>query len=264
MKRTAQLASFRAAPVGLAHVGAHWVHFCEHAKLFGVLLWGRPGGDDIAALVRSLELELTPDIAPHQSLVDASRLTGADAAAFEVLGAYVVAQQADLARQVTRLALVRPEGMAGAVIAGFFSVTASPYPVQIFDDAPAALAWLGEDPALATELDRIVSEGTGVSELVARLRAALAEHLRTADLALAARALGVSERTLQRRLRAEDTSFAAELLAARLAEAQRQMRDTTEPLSTIAFTTGFSSQQHFSRAFKAAFGTTPSAWRAGA
>lgn len=261
MRRTAELRSFRAAPVGAAHVGSGWLHFSASPELFGVVLWGRPGAEAIEALVRSLEVELAEGVAPHASVVDASRLEAHDAAAFDVLGRYVTENHAALSVAVTRLALVRPRGITGAVIAGFYEVTGTPYPVEIFDDARDALGWLGQDADVARELDAIVRESTGRSGLLARLRALLREHLLDTDLAEAARRLGVSERTLQRRLAEEDTSFVAELLAARLAEAQRRMRESDAPLATIAFETGFSSQQHLSSAFKRAFGCTPSAWR---
>ncbi len=261
MDRTAELRTYRDNPTGKALVGNQWIHFCAHGSLFGVVLWGRPNGEQIQALVRSLKVELQPAIAPHQSLVDCSRLEGADADAFAELGRYVSAHSEQLGKAVTRLALVRPGGMEGAVIAGFFQVTSSPYPVQVFDDVASALDWLGESPQLVDEIDRAARAATGTSMFVARLRALLSEHLGDAELSVTAQKLGVSERTLQRKLKGEETSFAAELLAAKLDEAQRRMRDTDTALSTIAFETGFSSQQHLSTAFKKAFGETPSSWR---
>lgn len=261
MRRTAELRSFRAAPVGAVHVGSGWLHFSASPELFGVVLWGRPDAQAIARLARSLEVELDAGVLPHASLVDASRLEAHDAASFDVLGRYVTEHHAELSRAVTRLALVRPRGITGAVIAGFYEVTGSPYPVEVFDDAVPALSWLARDARIAGELDAIVREITGSTEVLARLRAILREHLLETDLAEAARRLGVSERTLQRRLGDEGTSFVAELLTARLEEAQRRMRGSDAPLAAIAFETGFSSQQHLSSAFKRAFGCTPSAWR---
>jgi len=262
MRPTAQHATFAADPVGRALIGDGWMHFCAEPELFGIVFWGRPGGDAIEALVRSLKVELGPGVPPHRSLVDARRLEATDLGAFEVMRRYVVGHAEPLSSAVTRLALVRPDGLVGAMTAGFYQVSEQPYPVEVVAGPEEGLAWLGADPALAVTLDALVDQTLGAPTEVARLRAWLAENLREGDLAGAARALGLSARTLQRRLSAEDTTFARELVAARLQVAQRRMLQTDEPLSTIAYGVGFSSQQHFSTAFRKATGTTPSAWRA--
>jgi AraC-like DNA-binding protein len=261
VERTTDLTSFATAPVGRALLGETWLHFCAHERLFGVVFWGRPDRAQTAALVRSLACELGDGVAPHRSLVDAGRLEGVDAAAFEQLRDYVVAHTEPLSRAVTRLALVRPSGLPGAVTSGFYAVAGSPYPVEVFDDAAAALAWLEEDPALAATLDALVSDASGTSALRARLRTVLGQRLDRATLADAAQALALSERTLQRRLKAEGTTFAAELLECRLAAAKQRIRDTHDALATIAIDTGFASQQHLSTAFKKAVGVQPSVWR---
>ena len=50
----------------------------------------------------------------------------------------------------------------------------------------------------------------------------------------------------------------------RIAQAKYQLLSTTLPLAEIAYGCGFSSQAHFSLAFKSATGTTPNAFRAAA
>jgi AraC-like DNA-binding protein len=261
MERTTDLASFADAPVGRALLGETWMHFCAHAGLFGVVLWGRPNREQTAALVRSLAGELGDGVPPHRSLVDAGRIDGVDGGAFEQLRDYVVAHTDALSRAVTRLALVRPSGLPGAVTSGFYTVSGSPYPVEVFETCADALAWLEEDAGLAATLDALVHDACGTSALRARLRTVLTASLQGATLGDTARALNMSDRTLQRRLKQEGTTFANELLEARLADAQRRIRDTDEALATIAIDTGFASQQHLSTAFKKATGEQPSAWR---
>lgn len=258
---TTELARFAAADAPRALMGPTWCHAQVHPALFAVVLWGTPCGADTAALVASLKLELGDGVAPHRSIVDVSRLDGADGGAFEVLNAYVSDHREALSQAVTRLALVRPSGMAGAVTSGFYEVSGSPYPVEIFDDTDAALAWLDDDVSIGGELEALVAQATGRSALLARLHLALRQSLDVATPARIAQALGVSERTLQRRLKDEATTFAAELLSARVQAAKRRMRETDAPLAAIALEVGFSSQQHFSRAFKAIEGITPSAYR---
>jgi AraC-like DNA-binding protein len=48
----------------------------------------------------------------------------------------------------------------------------------------------------------------------------------------------------------------------RLAEAERRLRETDEPVTAIALDVGFVSPQHFSTHFRRARGLSPSAWRA--
>ncbi len=261
MERSPTLGAFRADPIGRYLAGRCWAHFAAAADLFGVLLFGRPALDDINALIASLRIELGPGVGPHRSLVDASRVDGADAAAFALLAEYVRAEAAALADRVTRLALVRPGGLPGAVVAGFYNVAGAPYPVAIFDELAPALGWLGAPDRLAEDLAGVHAALTGTDPLLGALHALLREDLVAAELVPTARRLGVSSRTLQRRLQTLGTSFQAELGAVRLAEAQRLMQDSDAPLTTIAIDTGHSSLQHFSAVFRRATGQTPSAWR---
>ncbi|MEP2534164.1 GlxA family transcriptional regulator [Shimia sp.] len=73
---------------------------------------------------------------------------------------------------------------------------------------------------------------------------------------------GVSLRTLELRFRAHlGRSPKAHYLSLRLAEAHRLAADTLQPVHDIALATGFASPSSFSRAFRAAFGTTARAVR---
>ena len=76
-----------------------------------------------------------------------------------------------------------------------------------------------------------------------------------------ARRLGLSERSLQRRLQELGTTFHQELVALRLAEARRRMLDSDAPLTRIALEVGFASIQQFSTQFREATGEPPSQWR---
>jgi AraC-like DNA-binding protein len=77
----------------------------------------------------------------------------------------------------------------------------------------------------------------------------------------AARQLGLSARTLQRRLRDEGSSFQGEVVAARLRVAQRLMLETSASLGEVAFEAGYASPAHLSTHFRKAVGEAPSAWR---
>lgn len=238
--------------------GEGWAHFCARPTLWGVLLWGRSGRDGIAALARSLVEELVDPALPHGSLVDARRIEGVDTGAFETLSSYVDEHRDALATQVQRLALVRPAGMEGAVVAGFFEVLPKPYPVATFASSTEALAWLEEDPAIADELDALYAELAETPPVVNSLRTVLHDYPAIAD---AAKRLGMSERTLQRRLREAKTSYQEQLNQARIRDAQKLLLDTDTPITAIALEVGCSSPQHFSALFRRLVGQTPSDFR---
>lgn len=76
------------------------------------------------------------------------------------------------------------------------------------------------------------------------------------------RRLDMPRRTLQRRLAQEGRSFDGLLQEAVIAEAQQLLADRGASITMIAQTLGYSDQAHFTRAFLAATGATPGAWRA--
>lgn len=120
------------------------------------------------------------------------------------------------------------------------------------------------DPALQATLRALASHlelgGTfdDVETAVrARLRAMLPDGVPTAhDIA---RALGLSERTLQRRLGDAGTSFTRVLDAFREAESERLLVASV-PLGELALRLGFSDQTAWNRAFRRWKGTSPRQW----
>lgn len=78
-----------------------------------------------------------------------------------------------------------------------------------------------------------------------------------------ARALGMSARTLQRKLSDEGAVFQNLVDQARRELSERLLRTTQYPLVEIAFLTGFAEQSGFTRAFKRWAGETPRSYRLG-
>jgi AraC-like DNA-binding protein len=79
---------------------------------------------------------------------------------------------------------------------------------------------------------------------------------------LVAAELGMSPRTLTRRLAAEGVSFAEILKEVREALAKRYIADRTLPISQIAWLLGYAEVSGFTRAFQRWTGIVPSAARA--
>ena len=81
------------------------------------------------------------------------------------------------------------------------------------------------------------------------------------QIALVAKELGVSVRTLQRRITNEGHTFKELLNQVRLNVAKRYLSDSDMSLHEISVLLGYDDQNSFYRAFKSMEGDTPSGWR---
>ncbi len=253
-----------ADPAGRFVTGRTFVYFWADPTLCGFAIWGRPDEADMQRLIRLLRTELVPPAVPHASLVDARRLEGVDAGAYAAIADYVRENHEALGRHVTRLALVRPAGLAGAVVAGFFSVLEAPYPVGHFAGVAGALEWLGHGAraGLPAELDALQLAASGTAPVIAELRGVIDADLPGASLESAARVMGLSDRTLQRRLQEAGTTFHQELNLAQVRVAKAMLLDSDAQLTRVALDVGCASLSHFSALFRKLTGESPSAWRA--
>lgn len=111
--------------------------------------------------------------------------------------------------------------------------------------------------ALAAHLELGATESDLESAVRARLRSLLPDGAPSA--ALVAGALGLTERTLQRRLQEAGTRFKQVLDEFREAEAERLL-GAGMPLVEVALRLGFSDQTAWNRAFKRWKGTSPREW----
>jgi AraC-like DNA-binding protein len=114
---------------------------------------------------------------------------------------------------------------------------------------PAALAEIGPPPGEA---------------LRATMESWIARNLRSTDLTAAtiAAAHGVSVRTVHR-VFGDVNEMGAVVRRLRLARARGELSVRAEPISVIARRWGFTDSRQFSEAFRAHYGITPSAYRAG-
>lgn len=115
--------------------------------------------------------------------------------------------------------------------------------------------WLFFEPSLRQRL----SDLDRTSGMVERVRSTLLESLPAGRVSMQAisRKLGVSTRTLQRRLHAEGTSFQQTLDAVRDSLAHHYLRNTAMSSAEISFLLGFEDANSFARAFQAWTGNTP-------
>jgi AraC-like DNA-binding protein len=258
------LDDFLASPGARYLAGPLSLSFIVDPGLVGVSTWGRPSAEQIMDLVRAHE-RMRPVLAPRTAaLVDVRHLEWPDPSAFAAVVGYVAERRDWLAEYIERLALVRAElGPVGAASAGFFDVTERPFAVETFTDLRGALAWIGraDAAALDVELEAILVEASGTPAMLRRLRARLDASPGGLALPAAARALGVTERSLQRRLKSWSTTFQAEQNRAQVRVAQRLLRERDAPLAEIASEVGCASLSHFSALFRRITGEAPSDWR---
>jgi AraC-like DNA-binding protein len=144
-----------------------------------------------------------------------------------------------------------------------------PADALVIEERVLDLPFARTDPGLAAVLGRHADALLAAlppldASLTDRVRALVAEGLRGGDpqVKRIAAKLKMSERTLQRKLAAEGTTFDA--LVDRLREelARRYLTDERLAIAEVAFLLGYSEPSAFHRAFKRWTGTTPGELRA--
>lgn len=128
---------------------------------------------------------------------------------------------------------------------------------------PTLLADEGLSAFLLAQLDDLSTQRSERS-LVSAVCGAVADALPDGPPSRSqiARRLGMSERTLHRRLADHGESFQALATRARRDAAESLLRSRSSSVADVAFLTGFSDQSAFTRAFKRWTGETPAAFRA--
>lgn len=140
--------------------------------------------------------------------------------------------------EISDEALRTPNKLGDATIAQFFDQHLEKELAALADDA-------GLEKRVRIAVGQALSEGVPtVSEV--------------------AKALGMSGRTLQRRLSDKSVSFQALVDLARKELAEQLLQETDYSLAEVAFLTGFAEQSGFTRAFKRWAGQTPRSFRVSA
>ncbi len=263
LRPAASFESYLTEPFGCYVAAANAAAFWANEALSGVALWDHPGDSDVNLVTRALGVDARVARRLHALLLDFRQLQLIDLRCFGALWSTLTSHFRSLGTAVQRRAVMVPPGPAGVVVAELMKLDEQTALVRAFTNPEEALVWTEvADHALLDNLDRIVrvpifdrSVVAGARRLLDRDPALPAEQV--------ARALGLSQRTFQRRLREQGTSFQREVNAAHLRIAKRLMRKTDKPLKWIAIESGYASLQHFSASFRAHVGIPPSRWRAG-
>jgi AraC-like DNA-binding protein len=262
--RVATVDEMRDAPVGRYLTGSFYLAWVFSPRLIGTVYFGRPSEAEFFMLEPLFKLPGHPHLhPPYDVLVDCASLEALPPSAFEFLSRYLEVAGSFAAR-MRRVAIVRPPGHAGIMLAGIFhELVRASFPAALFADRAEAAVWLGHRAARVAcrELDRLLDSLLGAPPEVRRLQEYLEANLRRPSLPRAAQALGVSPRSLQRALRQANTSFRKQLAHARLRSAERLLLDGDGKLESVASQLGYSTRAHFATAFRRATGERPSEFR---
>ncbi len=255
-----QLAQLERAPC--CYVGRAFSVWNSGDGLAGTSVWGRPDADSAQAYVDSMAAVLAhPELHPRVLVSDFRGLEQVEPDAFEVVHRYIRDNAPAISALRAREVVLRPGGAIGSLVAGFYQVAPRVSDLGLFADPVEAGAWLGR-PDLVDYLAQLDAARDREQTPTRALRVLLARQP-VPTVAAAARALGMSARSLQRHLRGDQTSFRDELRDARLRRARAQLRDGVK-LAAIAADIGFATPQHFATWFKRQTGVSPSDWRNGA
>jgi AraC-like DNA-binding protein len=227
-------------------------------------LWG-VGHADVEGVVELLEIYAAVERAhfpPRRQLVVLRHLQSVTTAAMARFVRYHE-QVTTYLKGVTHEAVVRPGGVVGVFAEGFYRAVPHPAEGRVFsslDDA-AAFAGVTDEPWLRAMLAEEQRMLVALQQRPEGLDALWAPHYMRLTLADAARSLGLSPRTLQRRLGDLGTPFETLRLRASLDHAE-SLRLTGRDVKEVAFTLGFASPSAFSTAFRRARGCSSEQWRA--
>jgi AraC-like DNA-binding protein len=264
MQRADTVADFVQNPIQRYSVGATHIVWCHSRTLCGSVHWGHYDDAQVNELVSRLAFSNHPSLAGGLDiLMDSRGVAGFEWSAWELLAGHVRRQLATWNERIRRQAIVVPTGQTGTLLAGMLPMLGPDYAFSFFTSLPEAIAWVDRPDlsAILDEVERIAAAARNTAPVLHGLRHHLDQTVANASLRSAARALAQSERTLQRLLKNEGTSFNDELLQARLRAARLLLEESDEPIATIARRVGCSSSSRLIALFRRDLGETPAQYR---
>lgn len=138
----------------------------------------------------------------------------------------------------------------------------------VFDAADLSRPFPSHNPELLEMLNpaltAALAEASAPSTISLQVKSALKRILASGrpEMAEVAREMGMSERTLQRRITEEGTSFRQLMLETRQEVVRHLLSEPSIEIEEVACLLGYEDTNSFYRAFRAWEGTTPARWRA--
>jgi AraC-like DNA-binding protein len=261
MRAATSAEDFAQSPVGSYLLTDRALYWCASADLVGIAAWGSPTVEEADQAVLLWD-HIVPQLArPFDLVIDVRRVTSITQPTFARLHELAAPRMGGRG-SIRRQLVLTPPGLAGAVVAGFCNMMSFAHDWTCLGDDATGFAWLGrpDGASVRAMVDALAARGEG--DLVPRLRALLVRDLAAASVPTAARALGVSPRSLQRHLAAAGTSFRRELRRARIEAARELLAGTRATVESVARSVGCESPSSFIRMFRSITGETPATFRA--
>lgn len=169
-----------------------------------------------------------------------------------------------------RLGIADASGERHARLQEFFGI-----PIESQREGTQLIGKVGLNPLRGSALQPVISQPLSRAELremlLKRPRDSFSHTFRVLmetflldgvfELEPVSERICIGSRTLQRRLKAEGSSFSEILREVRKVEAEKLLTQTPAPVGEIAIRLGFSSRGHFIRAFRSWYGITPGSYR---
>lgn len=263
-KRTTDADAYFSSPQTYQLEGRRFRCASPDARLFLLVAWGHLELHDLRELLTTLKACERHGPRERLQLVILRDVVAVAPQALAELMRYYASRPAYLGG-IAKEAVVRPEGVVALLAEGFHRVVPLPFAGRVFTSERRALEWLGLGslgPWVAEIREGLLRRTHPGGPLLAALADLLRRDGAGLTLADAARPLGMSPRTLQRRLRAAGTTFASERAQTLVEAAKLELRDTDADIKRIALELGFAAPQRFSELFARETGLAPASWRA--
>jgi AraC-like DNA-binding protein len=252
---------FLRSPVGRFTLTGSALVWCSSASLCGAHFWGRPGEAETRAILRVFDQYDQAMAIRFDVLLDVREVEVVEPGALTLLFAWIVQHRAALRRRVRLQASVIRAGPIGFLFAGLLPAIGRTHRFHTFTDPAEAFRALAGDAGreLALEVEGIAARARALPRELQLIRALLAARVDT-TLDQAAAQLSVSARSLQRILARQGTTFHDEVVAARLALAQKILLTSDQKLAGVGARVGIS-ERALTLLFRAQTGLTPAEWR---
>ena len=258
--------AYFAAPFDAVLCRARFICVGFAPDVFCLSAWGFLEAADFDELCEVFDAAVSSPHQQRRQLVLHEALEGATSAALGRFVRYIRRRPGAFAG-VCREALCRGHGLVGFVADGIYGSGVLPFPGRAFSERTAAIAWLGDDlryraSEICDELAALEKRyGPPRDPLLADLHRLFERDRWNTTLTESARELGMSARSLQRRLRKAGTSFDRLRRDAVLTAAKAELEDSTRTVKQVALSLGYASAESFSTAFRSMTGASPSQWR---
>jgi|GEM_PF-2869129 len=247
-------------PIGRFTRGPGFLLWFESPNLGGLILAGHLAAVDIARALALIEklADHSAFSAPLNIISDGRQLTAMDAGGFARFEQFVIERRDLIPRRIRRQAILHGGGMLGALMSGFNPSTGPGHDWRTFKHPGAGLAWLGRTDFLQSY--SALASTLAIAPQLLALDRWLADHFVDGTLAVAANAVGLSRRSLQRTLTDNRTSFSQRRDQARVDAAKVLIARDDLKLSTVGERVGLRSPGHFTALFRRVTGMTPTAF----